>query len=234
MVSARIMLEAGVHFGHRTHLRHPKMSPFIHTTDSDQKMDIIDLQQTYQYLGKICRFLRVTVTKETKILFVGKKAPSTIRSIAESCDSFHVTQRWLGGLLTNWRTMRRSIRTLRRLDYEFRSGQIGVLPKKEQARLKKKREKAEKFFGGIKKMTTLPDYVILASQRREFHAVRECLKLRIKTISILDTDSDLKFAHFFVPGNDDSTKSLELLLGEFSKAINEGRRKDAASAETNL
>jgi small subunit ribosomal protein S2 len=224
MVSLEQLLDAGVHFGHQIRRWNPKMEPFIYGQRNG--IHIIDIVQTLVYLEETKEFLTKQSSQGKTILFVGTKrqvAP-LIKSVAEQSDSFYVNQRWLGGMLTNWATIRTCIDKLNAMDKLEEEGRLALLPKKEASSLLKKRDKLEKFFGGIKQMKNVPDIVILIGQPREINAVLECNKLGIRTITILDTNCNPGLADLFIPANDDSIRSVELILGEFTEAILKGKR----------
>jgi small subunit ribosomal protein S2 len=224
MVSLEQLLDAGVHFGHQVRRWNPKMEPFIYGQRNG--IHIIDIVQTLVYLEETKQFLTKQSSEGKTILFVGTKrqAAPIIKSAAEECDSFYVNQRWLGGMLTNWSTIRTCIDKLNAMDKQEEEGKLAQLPKKEVALLMKKREKLEKFFGGIKSMKKPPDIVILIGQPREMNAVLECNKLGIRTITLLDTNCNPALADLFIPANDDSIRSVELILDEFTEAILKGKR----------
>ena len=200
------------------------MEPFIYGQRNG--IHIIDIVQTLVYLEETKQFLTKQSSDGKTILFVGTKrqAAPIIKSAAEECDSFYVNQRWLGGMLTNWSTIRTCIDKLNAMDKQEEEGKLAQLPKKEVALLMKKREKLEKFFGGIKSMKKPPDIVILIGQPREMNAVLECNKLGIRTITLLDTNCNPALADLFIPANDDSIRSVELILDEFTEAILKGKR----------
>jgi small subunit ribosomal protein S2 len=224
MVSLEQLLDAGVHFGHQVRRWNPKMEPFIYGQRNG--IHIIDIVQTLVYLEETKQFLTKQSSEGKTILFVGTKrqAAPIIKSAAEECDSFYVNQRWLGGMLTNWSTIRTCIDKLNAMYKQEEEGKLAQLPKKEVALLMKKREKLEKFFGGIKSMKKPPDIVILIGQPREMNAVLECNKLGIRTITLLDTNCNPALADLFIPANDDSIRSVELILDEFTEAILKGKR----------
>nr|ANA57013.1 ribosomal protein S2 [Pyramimonas parkeae] len=221
MITLEQMLDAGVHFGHQVRRWNPKMEPFIYGERNG--IHIIDIVQTLSCIEKISEFLTQEKKKGKTILFVGTKrqAAPVIQAAAINSNSHYVNQRWLGGMLTNWATMKTCIEKLRKIE---KLEDLNSLPKKELALLKKRREKLEKYFGGVKTMSNLPDIVILVGQPRETNAVKECNKLGIRTITILDTNCDPDLADFFIPANDDSIRSVELVLGELTEAIKKGQK----------
>nr|ABX82632.1 ribosomal protein S2 [Trebouxia aggregata] len=219
------MVQVGMHFGHQARKWNPKMAPYIYAKRNG--MHIIDLIQTYSHLKKVSQFLVEAASQEKTFLFVGTKKQAT-RLIAETalqCDSFYVNQRWLGGMLTNWKTIKTSIAKLNDLEFREKRGDFENLPKKEGATCKKEKERLQKYLGGLKKMFAIPDVVIIVGQPEEINAVRECQKLGIRSITILDTDCDPSLADLFVPANDDSVASLKLLLTNFLDSIQKGQKQ---------
>lgn len=216
------MVKAGIHFGHQARKWNPKMAPFIYGERNG--IHIIDLIQTDYYLKKVSQFLTEEAAQGKTFLFVGtkKQASRLVAKVALQSDSFFVNQRWLGGMLTNWKTIKTSIEKLNLL-------QPSNLPKKEIANYKKQQERLQKYLGGLKNMTSIPDVVIIVGQPEEINAVKECNKLGIRTITLLDTDCDPTLADLFVPANDDSVASLQLILNEFLDAIQKGQRKKEES-----
>ena len=224
MITLEQMLDAGVHFGHQVRRWNPKMEPFIYGERNG--IHIIDIVQTLSCLEEISEFLTKEASQGKTILFVGTKrqAAPIIQTAAIESNSYFVNQRWLGGMLTNWSTMTTCIDKLKTIEKQDEMGVLANLPKKEVALINKRREKLEKFFGGIKTMSKQPDIVILVGQPREMNAVLECNKLGIRTITILDTNCDQSLADLFIPANDDSIRSVELILGELTEAIKKGQK----------
>jgi small subunit ribosomal protein S2 len=224
MITLEQMLDAGVHFGHQVRRWNPKMEPFIYGERNG--IHIIDIVQTLSCLEEISEFLTKEASQGKTILFVGTKrqAAPIIQTAAIESNSYYVNQRWLGGMLTNWSTMTTCIDKLKTIEKQDEMGVLANLPKKEVALINKRREKLEKFFGGIKTMPKQPDIVILVGQPREMNAVLECNKLGIRTITILDTNCDPSLADLFIPANDDSIRSVELILGELTEAIKKGQK----------
>jgi small subunit ribosomal protein S2 len=218
------MVEAGMHFGHQPRKWNPKMKPYIYAQKDSRH--IIDLIATYTHLNKACKFLTDSASTGQKILFVGtkKQASQLIAKAALECDSFYVNEKWIGGQLTNWKTIKLSIQKLESLETKERHGFFEKLPKKEAAILKKEKEKLGKYLNGIKNMKNLPDIVIIIGQSEELNAVKECQKLGLRSITILDTDGDPSLADLMVPANDDSFSSIKLILGEFVDAIKKGQQ----------
>ena len=215
------MVKTGVHFGHQAKKWNPKMAPYIYAEKNG--IHIIDLIQTYFFLKNTVNFLKSEASQGKTFLFVGtkKQASRLIAKVALSCDSFYVNQRWLGGMLTNWKTIKTSIEKLNQLqNLDFSN-----YSKKEIANLKKEKERLQKYLGGLKNMASIPDVVIIVGQPDELNAVRECQKLGLRSITILDTDCDPTLADLFVPANDDSVASLQLILAEFVDAIKKGQKQ---------
>nr|AOC61454.1 ribosomal protein S2 [Rhexinema sarcinoideum] len=219
------MVGAGMHFGHQARKWNPKMKPYIYA--QKDSIHIIDLIATYTHLNQATKFLTESVSNGQKVLFVGtkKQASQLVAKAALECDSFYVNEKWLGGQLTNWETIKLSIQKLKSFETKEQHGFFEKLPKKEAALLKKEKEKLGRYLNGIKNMKTLPDIVIIIGQLEEMNAVKECQKLGLRTITILDTDCDPSLADFKIPANDDSISSIKLLLGEFVDAIKKGHQK---------
>lgn len=218
------MIYAGMHFGHQAKNWNPKMAPYIYTERNG--IHIIDLIQTYTHLEEVCSFLTESAAQGKTFLFVGtkKQGARLIAKAALSCNSFYVNQRWLGGMLTNWKTIQTSLKKLVDLERQEKDGEFITYTKKEAANLIKEKERLQKYLGGLKAMTKLPDVVIIIGQSEEIHAVYECKKLGISSVTILDTDCDPSLADFFVPANDDSIASLQFLLTGFISAIQKGQK----------
>ena len=219
------MIQNGLHFGHSRQAWNPKMTPYIYMESNN--IHIIDLIQTYSHLKQVLQFLANSAAQGKVILFVGTKRQSSklVSKIAKSCQSFFVTERWLGGLLTNWSTVQKSIVKLNDLEFQERNNSFDGLPKKEIIKLKKEKNRLNKYLGGLKQMKSLPDILIIIDQKKEINAVLECKKLGIRSITILDTNGDPSLADLFVPANDDSITSLNFILEEFLKYIQYGQRK---------
>jgi small subunit ribosomal protein S2 len=217
------MVEMGLHFGHQARKWNPKMAPYIYAKRNG--VHIIDLIQTCFYLRQTSQFLNESAARRKTFLFVGTKrsAAALIAKAASESNSFYVNQRWLGGMLTNWQTMRLSIAKLNSLQSREESGELDRLPKKEAAVCRKQRERLEKYLGGVKDMARVPDVVIIVGQPEEMNAVKECKKLGIRTVTVLDTNCDPTLADLFVPANDDSATSLRFILQVFLDAIRSGR-----------
>jgi len=230
MITLEQMLDSGVHFGHQVRRWNPKMAPFIYGERNG--IHIIDILQTLVSLEEICSFLTEQAAQNKTILFVGTKrqAAPIIELTATECNAHYVNQRWLGGMLTNWSTMSLCIDKLKLIEKQEEDGTLAQLPKKEQVLIQKRKVKLEKFFGGLKNMRTTPDIVVLVGQPKELNAVKECNKLGIRTITLLDTNCDPSLADLVIPANDDSIRSVELILNELKEAILKGQSGLSKSA----
>eukprot|EP01025_Chloroclados_australasicus_P022447 TRINITY_DN2312_c0_g2_i1.p2 TRINITY_DN2312_c0_g2~~TRINITY_DN2312_c0_g2_i1.p2 ORF type:complete len:290 (+),score=9.44 TRINITY_DN2312_c0_g2_i1:475-1344(+) len=226
------MIKAGMHLGHQARKWNPKMKPYIY--GQRDNIHLIDLIKTYINLNQVSSFLTQSTSNGKKVLFVGtkKQAAQLVADAALSCDSFYVNEKWLGGMLTNWSTISLSIQKLKYLETQEQKGVFNKLPKKEAASLIKQKEKLQKYLGGLKKMDRIPDIVIIIGQSEELNALRECNKLGIRSITILDTDCDPSIADLLVPANDDSMPSIKLLLDEFVSAIKKGQSVESKKGKT--
>jgi small subunit ribosomal protein S2 len=220
------MVQAGMHLGHQSKKWNPKMKPFIYTQKDN--IHIIDLIKTYVHLNHVSKFLTQSTSIGKTVLFIGtkKQASQLIAKAALGCNSFYVNEKWLGGMLTNWDTIGLSIKKLKALEAQEKKGLFSKLPKKETARLTKQKEKLQKYLGGLKNMRNIPDIAIIIGQSEEMNALRECNKLGIRSITILDTDCDPSISDLMIPANDDSMPSIKLLLNEFVEAINKGQKSN--------
>ena len=218
------MARAGMHLGHQARKWNPKMAPYIYAQRDN--IHIIDLIQTHSHLKHVSQFLIKSASQGKTFLFVGTKKQATrlIARTALQCDSFFVNQRWLGGMLTNWETIKTSITRLSDLEAREKRGEFESLPKKEGATCKREVERLRKYLGGLKAMCSPPDVVIIVGQPEEMNAVRECRKLGIPSVTILDTDCDPSLADLFVPANDDSIASLRFVLNQFLQDIQTGHK----------
>ena len=225
-ISLSKLLEAGVHFGHKAHRWNPKMFPYIYSEVNN--IHILDLIQTATLLKKAMLYLeKVATNKDNKVLFVGTKRQVTtlIAQEAIRCNSYYVNHRWLGGMLTNWTTMKERIEKLKDLENQESQGTFDLLTKKEGALRRKELVKLRKYLDGIKTMSTLPDVVIIIDQKREITAVAECRKLGIPVVSILDTNCDPDLVDIPIPGNDDAVRSIKLILTLLTDSIIKGQMK---------
>nr|YP_009420292.1 ribosomal protein S2 [Cryptomonas curvata]ASO75780.1 ribosomal protein S2 [Cryptomonas curvata] len=222
VVTLAELLEAGVHFGHQARRWNPKMFPYIYAERNG--IHIIDLVQTSQLLTNACEFVRKASQEGKRFFFVGTKrqAASVICQEAERCGAYYINQRWLGGILTNWFTIKTRVERLKDLEQKEESGYLDQLPKKEAASIRRELEKLRKNLNGIKNMKRLPDLVVIVDQKRESTAIQECIKLKIPVISILDTNCDPDLTDIPIPANDDAIRSIKLILGKLSESIYEG------------
>jgi small subunit ribosomal protein S2 len=223
VVSLAQMMESGVHFGHQTRRWNPKMSPYIYT--SRNGVHIIDLVQTAQLMDEAYNYVRQASEQGKKFLFVGTKrqAAGIVAQEALRCGSHFVNQRWLGGMLTNWSTIKTRVDRLKELERREDSGALDLLPKKEASVLRRELAKLQKYLGGIKTLRKVPDVVIIVDQRREYNAVQECQKLGVEIVSMLDTNCDPDLVDIPIPANDDAIRSIKLIVGKLADAIYEGR-----------
>jgi small subunit ribosomal protein S2 len=221
-ISLKALLEAGVHFGHRTHKWHPKMKQYIFTQRNG--VHIIDLQQTVSALNNACAVVRDNVAAGGTILFVGTKrqAQDAIAEEAQRCSMFYVNQRWLGGLLTNWVTVQKSVKRLKELDDMATDGRYDLLPKKEVIKLERERKHLQANLAGIKNMTRLPDAIFVIDSNKEQIAVREARKLGIPVVAVVDTNCDPSEVDYVIPGNDDALRAIRLFTSKISESIAEG------------
>nr|BCG67715.1 ribosomal protein S2 [Haptophyceae sp. NIES-3900] len=217
------LLEAGVHFGHQTRRWNPKMFPYIYAERNG--IHVIDLVQTTRLLTQACNFVQNAAENGKTFLFVGTKRQATevVSQEALRANSYYINHRWLGGILTNWETIKTRVARLKHLEKLEQDGVLDGLPKKEAATLKRELNKLQKNLDGIKHMKELPDFAIIIDQKRESTAVQECLKLGIPIISILDTNCDPDCVDIPIPGNDDAIRSVKLILEKLADAICEGK-----------
>ena len=226
------LLEAGVHFGHQTRRWNPKMAQYIYTERNG--IYIIDLQKTVKKLNEAYAFARDIAAEGKDILFVGtkKQAQDSIKEEAERCSMPYVNARWLGGMLTNFTTIRRRIARLSQLRKMEEDGTFDLLPKKEVIKLRLEIEKLEKFLGGIKDMNRLPGALFIVDPRKERIAVQEAKKLGIPIIAIVDTNCDPDEIDAVIPGNDDAIRAVKLISSTIASAVLEARQGEDAAAET--
>ncbi|MBC7340058.1 MAG: 30S ribosomal protein S2 [Firmicutes bacterium] len=222
VLSMKQLLEAGVHFGHQTRRWNPKMRPYIFTERNG--IYIIDLQKTVRLLDEAYEFLRDVVYQGGRVLFVGtkKQAQESVAEEARRCGQFYVNQRWLGGTLTNFPTIRRRIERLMQLEEMVESGYLARLPKKEVARLERERTRLDKYLGGIKGMKELPSALFVVDPRKEAIAVKEARRLRIPIVAIVDTNCDPDEIDYLIPGNDDAIRAVKLITARMADAVLEG------------
>ena len=223
VVSMKALLESGVHFGHRTHKWNPAMKPYIFTERNG--IHIIDLQKTVKALDHGYNLVRDTVAEGGTVLFVGTKrqAQDTIRDEAERVEMPYVTTRWLGGMLTNWRTIRQRVNELDRLERMRDSGEFARITKKEALILQRKMDRLEYLLGGIRKMNAIPDLVFVVDVYREATAIHEANLLQIPVLAMVDTNCDPRNIDFIIPSNDDAIRAIKLLVGKMADAVMEGK-----------
>lgn len=223
VVTMKQLLEAGAHFGHRTRRWNPKMAPYIY--GSRKGIYIIDLQKTLKLLEEACEFVRSKASEGGTMIMVGtkKQAQKVIEEEAKRCGAFYVNNRWLGGLLTNFKTIKSRIDKLVELEQMEESGELAKLPKKEQSRLRKVLEKLRKNLGGLKGMERLPDIVFVVDPRKEKNAVAEANILGIPVVAIVDTNCDPDPIDYVIPANDDAIRSIKLIVSKIADAYLEGR-----------
>ena len=224
VVYMKQLLEAGVHFGHQTRRWNPKMAKYIFTERNG--IYIIDLQKTVKKLDEAYNFVREVSAEGGSILFVGtkKQAQESIREEATRCGMHFVNARWLGGMLTNFRTIRRRIDRMEQINKMREDGTFDMLPKKEVAKLELELEKLEKFLGGVKEMGSLPKAMFIVDPRKERIAVSEARKLNIPIVAIVDTNCDPDEIDYVIPGNDDAIRAVKLIAGAMADAVLEGRQ----------
>ena len=224
VISMKQLLEAGVHFGHQTRRWNPKMAQYIFTERNG--IYIIDLQKTVRKIDEAYMFVRDLAMDGKTMLFVGtkKQAQESIESEAKRCGMYYVNTRWLGGMLTNFRTIRTRIDRLNAIDKMEADGQFDVLPKKEVIKLMAEREKLLKNLGGIREMKKLPGALFVVDPRKEHIAVTEARRLGIPIVGIVDTNCDPDEIDYVIPGNDDAIRAVKLIAGKMADAILEGRQ----------
>ncbi len=223
VVSLNELLECGVHFGHQTRRWNPKMSQYIYAARNG--VHIIDLVQTAELIEEAYEYVRKSAEQGKKFLFIGTKrqAAGIISQEAMRCGSHFVNQRWLGGMLTNWETIRSRVEHLKELENLEESGALARRPKKEASVLRRELNRLQKYLGGIKAMRRLPDVVVIVDLRREYNAIQECQKLNIPIVALLDTNCDPDCVDIPIPANDDAIRSIKLIVGKLADAIYEGR-----------
>ena len=231
VVSMKQLLEAGVHFGHQTRRWNPKMARYIFTERNG--IYIIDLQKTVKKLDEAYMFARDVAADGGSILFVGtkKQAGDSVKEEAERCGMHYVNARWLGGMMTNFNTIRRRINRLSQVRQMEEDGTFDLLPKKEVIKLNLEIEKLEKFLGGIKNMDKLPKALFIVDPRKERIAVAEAKKLGIPIIAIVDTNCDPDEIDYVIPGNDDAIRAVKLIAGAMASAVIEGRQGQEEAVE---
>ncbi|AKL95449.1 30S ribosomal protein S2 [Clostridium aceticum] len=224
VISMKQLLEAGVHFGHQTRRWNPKMAEYIFTERNG--IYIIDLQKTVKKVEECYDIVKEIASEGKTILFVGtkKQAQEAIEEEAKRCGMYYVNQRWLGGMLTNYNTIKNRIDRLRQLETMEQDGTFNVLPKKEVIKLRAEMEKLEKFLGGIKDMKEMPSALFIVDPRKERIAIKEAHTLGIPVVSIVDTNCDPDDVDYVIPGNDDAIRAVKLLTATIANAVLEGRQ----------
>ena len=231
VVSMKQLLEAGVHLGHQTRRWNPKMAPYIYTERNG--IYIIDLQKTVKKLDEAYAFIKSVAENGDNVLFVGtkKQAGDSVKEEALRAGAYYVNARWLGGMMTNFKTIQRRIARLEQLHTMQEDGTFNLLPKKEVVKLELEIEKLEKYLGGIKDMKKLPGALFIVDPRKEKIAVSEAKKLGIPVVAIVDTNCDPDDADYVIPGNDDAIRAVKLIAGAMADAIIEGRQGEQQAAE---
>lgn len=243
VISMKQLLEAGVHFGHQTRRWNPKMAEYIFAERNG--IYIIDLQKTVKKVEEAYAAVAEIVKDGGEVLFVGtkKQAQDSIKEEAQRCGMYYVNERWLGGMLTNFATVKTRIARLKELDQMVEDGTMDVLPKKEVAKLMHEKEKLDKNIGGIKDMTRIPDCMFIVDPRKEKIAVQEAHNLNIPIVAIVDTNCDPEEVDYVIPGNDDAIRAVKLIAGRIADAVIESKQgevlvddaeaEDAAADESN-
>ena len=231
VVSMKALLEAGVHFGHQTRRWNPKMAPYIYTERNG--IYIVDLQKTVRKLEEAYSFVRELAENGQTILFVGtkKQAQEAIREEAQRCGQYYVNARWLGGMMTNFKTMRTRVDRLTQLKTMQEDGTFDMLPKKEVMKHLGEIEKLEKYLGGVKEMKKLPGALFIVDTRKERNAIAEAKKLNIPVVAIVDTNCDPDEIDYVIPGNDDAIRAIRLIASAMANAAIEGRQGEDNAAE---
>ena len=227
VVAMKQLLEAGVHFGHQTRRWDPKMAEYIFQARNG--IHIIDLQKTSKKIDEAYEFLRSQAEEGKKVLFVGtkKQAQECIKEAAEKCGMYYVDQRWLGGMLTNFGTIKKRIQRLKDIEAMQEDGTFDVLPKKEVILLKKELEKLQANLGGIKEMEEIPGVIFLVDPKKEYNAIQEAKKLNIPLVGIVDTNCNPEVLDYPIPGNDDAIRAVKLITDVMANAIIEGRQGES-------
>ena len=231
VISMKQLLEAGVHFGHQTRRWNPKMAPYIYTERNG--IYIIDLQKSVGKVDEAYKAVADIAAEGGTILFVGtkKQAQDAIKTEAERCGMYYVNERWLGGMLTNFKTIQKRIERLAQINQMEEDGTFDMLPKKEVIKLKAQRDKLEKYLGGIKDMKKLPGAMFIVDPRKEKIAIAEAKKLNIPVVAIVDTNCDPDEVDYVIPGNDDAIRAVKLIASTMANAIIEGRQGEDALAD---
>ena len=227
-IGIKELLDAGVHFGHQTRRWNPKMKPFIF--DARSGIHIIDLSKSLAQLEAACDFLRDAVAKGGRVIFVGtkKQAQQAVKDTAKECGQFHVTERWLGGTLTNFATIRRSMNRMKEIEKMEADGSINNFVKQEQSSIRREAARLVKYFDGIRGMDKFPAAMFVVDIRREHNAVAEARKLKIPIVAIVDTNCDPDLVDYPVPANDDAIRSVRMILSVVGQAVTQARAEHEA------
>ena len=227
VVAMKQLLEAGVHFGHQTRRWDPRMAEYIFQARNG--IHIIDLQKTSKKLDEAYEFVRAQAEEGKNILFVGtkKQAQECVKEAAEKCGMFYINQRWLGGTLTNFPTIRARVERLAELEVMEENGTFELLPKKEVVLLRKEMDKLNKNLGGIKEMTALPDVMFVVDPKKEHIAILEAKKLNIPVVGLIDTNCNPNDVDYVIPGNDDAIRAVKLMTDVMANAVIEGRQGES-------
>lgn len=230
VISMKQLLEAGVHFGHQTRRWNPKMAPYIFTERNG--IYIIDLQKTVKKIEEAYDFIKEVVSNNGTVLFVGtkKQAQDSVKEEAERCGMYYVNQRWLGGMLTNYKTIRSRVERLKELKRMEEDGTFDVLPKKEVIKLKKEKEKLEKYLGGIENMNGIPSVLFVVDPKKEAIAIAEAKNLDIPIVAIVDTNCDPEEVDYPIPGNDDAIRAVKLIASKIADAVIEAKQGEQLTA----
>ncbi|MBE0227790.1 30S ribosomal protein S2 [Thermoanaerobacterium thermosaccharolyticum] len=230
VISMKQLLEAGVHFGHQTRRWNPKMAPYIFTERNG--IYIIDLQKTVKKIEEAYDFIKEVVSNNGTVLFVGtkKQAQDSVKEEAERCGMYYVNQRWLGGMLTNYKTIRSRVERLKELKRMGEDGTFDVLPKKEVIKLKKEKEKLEKYLGGIENMNGIPSVLFVVDPKKEAIAIAEAKNLDIPIVAIVDTNCDPEEVDYPIPGNDDAIRAVKLIASKIADAVIEAKQGEQLTA----
>lgn len=232
VISMKQLLEAGVHFGHQTRKWNPKMAPYIFTARND--IHIINLEDTAVLVDKAYDYIKEMASQNKTILFVGtkKQAQKAIEDEAKRCGMYYINSRWLGGTLTNFKTIRSRVERLNKLNNMEKVGEFNLLPKKEVIKLKAERDKLEKNLGGIKEMTKLPDVMFIVDTKKEHIAVQEARSLNIPIVALIDTNCDPDQVDYVIPGNDDAIRAVQLIAAAMANAVIEAKEGVAPALNT--
>ena len=231
VISMKQLLEAGVHFGHQTRRWNPKMAEYIFAERNG--IYIIDLQKTVKKVEDAYQAVAEIVKDGGEVLFVGtkKQAQDSIKEEAQRCGMYYVNERWLGGMLTNFSTVKTRIARLKELEAMVEDGTMDLLPKKEVAKLMHEKEKLDKNIGGIKEMTRIPDCIFIVDPRKEKIAVQEAHNLNIPIVAIVDTNCDPEEVDYVIPGNDDAIRAVKLIAGRIADAVIESKQGEQEAVE---